>query len=201
MIVFGSRTAHVVTRPVHNSVCSSCSNSGTISLSVFRNHFHVFWIPMFPYGKKGVSQCSHCKNVLTHKEMPERLKNEYHKIKQEHKGPVWQFSGLVLLVLLISFIAFQINTDNKNESLFIQSPANGDVYYQKLPNGSYSTGKVVNVTNDRIFLVFNKFEIAKMSRVYKIDKEENYASEAFSIHIKDLKKMYEDNEIYRIKRD
>ncbi len=200
MIIFGSRAAHVATKSLKNSTCPSCGKDGTLNLSVFRKHAHVFWIPMFPYAKKGVSQCSHCKNVLEKKEMPERLRTEYEKLKAESKGPIWQFSGLILLTGIVLFVVFQNNQDEKDEQVFISAPEKGDIYYQKLGNGHYTTMRVSDKVNDSIILEFNAYEIDKMSQVYKIDKEENYESEKFAIHKTDLKTMYDSDEIYRISR-
>ena len=108
MLIYGTKAVHLKTEELKNSICPSCGTQGSLILSVFRKHAHVFWIPLFPIGKKGMSQCQHCKNLLEPKEMPETIKREYDNLKNKVKGPIWQFIGLVLIVLLFIWVD-QIN--------------------------------------------------------------------------------------------
>ncbi len=200
MIIFGSRAAHVGTKSLKNSTCPSCGQQGTLNLSIFRKHAHIFWIPMFPYSKKGVTQCSHCKHVMEKKQMPERIRLEYDKFKSEAKGRIWQFSGLLLVGVLVVFGFFQNKQDEQNEQAYLNAPQRGDVYYQKLDNGHYTTMRVTELDRDSIILELNAYEIDKISQVYKIEKDENYDSEKYAVHKADLMDMYESDEIYRIRR-
>ncbi len=99
MIIYGSKAVHL-TSEQSKATCPSCNTKGSLIVSVFRRHAHIFWIPLFPIGKKGFSQCQHCKNVLEEKEMPEPIKTEYNELKKSARGPFWQYIGLILFFVL-----------------------------------------------------------------------------------------------------
>ncbi|SEK81845.1 hypothetical protein SAMN04487910_1204 [Aquimarina amphilecti] len=109
MIIFGSRSVYVTSKQSTGSICPSCGTKGSLRLIVFRRHVHVFWIPIFPIGKKGMSQCQHCKHVLNIKEMPEPIKQECITLKNKTKGPIWQFAGLGILIVMILWAALMTN--------------------------------------------------------------------------------------------
>jgi hypothetical protein len=81
--------------------------------------------------KIGESQCTHCKNVLEPDEMPEQLKREYESIKSVSKGPVWQFAGLGLIVILIVYGYYENGENKKLELQYLKTPLAGDVYSYK----------------------------------------------------------------------
>ena len=201
MVIFGSGSAHLKTAPARNVTCDNCNNQGTISFSIYRKHAHIFWIPVFPMNKTGASQCSHCQQVLKPKQMPERLKTEYQNFKSDAKGPIWQFAGLFLIICLIGFAGYSGSKDKENTAKYLTEPAIGDIYEYKIESGSYSTMKVMQVTSDSLFMSFNDYEISKSSRIYKIDKEENYPEEVYGVSRQDLQAMNSDGDIMDINRD
>lgn len=201
MVIFGSGSAHIKTASAGNLTCENCNNQGTISFSIFRKHAHIFWIPVFPLNKTGASECSHCQQVLKPKQMPERMKMEYKNFKSDAKGPIWQFSGSILIICLIAFAGYSSGKDKENTSKYLSEPAIGDVYEYKIESGSYSTMKVMQVTSDSLFMSFNDYEISKSTRIYKIDKEENYPDEIYGVSRQDLLDMNVEGDIMDINRD
>lgn len=200
MIIYGSKAVHLKTASSKTATCPSCGTQGSLTFSVFRKHAHIFWIPLFPIGKKGVSQCQHCKNVLEMKEMPEPIKREYENLKSETKGPIWQFAGLGLIAILIVWGTYASEEDKKQELKYIANPQKGDIYEYRIETGSYSTLKVVSVTNDSVFVSPNEYEIGKMSKIYKIDKPENYSDLSYGISKIKLNEMYNSGGIFDINR-
>ncbi len=200
MIIYGSKAVHLKTVQSKASTCPSCGTQGSLAISVFRKHAHVFWIPLFPIGKKGISQCQHCKNVLETKEMPEPIKREYENLKNETKGPIWQFAGLGLIAILIAWGNYRSGEDKKVELEYIKSPQIGDVYEYKTETGSYSTLKVVRISSDSVFVSPNEYEITQMSKLYKIDKSENYSELSYGISKINLNDMYDLGDIFDINR-
>ena len=106
MIIFGTRTAYIKSVKLNNAVCPHCGTGESIVLNIFRKHVHVFWIPFFPLWKKVVSQCQHCKNGLYYNEMPTDLQRESDLVKRDTRGPLWQFSGLAVILVLVLFSVF-----------------------------------------------------------------------------------------------
>lgn len=201
MVIFGSGSAHVKTESARNVTCENCNNQNTISFSLYRKHAHIFWIPVFPLYKTGASQCSHCQQVLKQKEMPERLKKEYINFKSDAKGPIWQYSGLILIVCLIAFGIYSSGKDKENTTKYLSEPTIGDVYEYRIEPGSYSTMKVMRVGSDSLFMSFNDYEISKSSRIYKIDKDENYPDEIYGVSRLELLDMKAEGDIMEINRD
>lgn len=200
MIIYGSKAVHLKSKESKTTTCPNCGTKGSVILSVYRRHAHIFWIPLFPIGKKGVSQCQHCKNVLKTKEMPAPIKREYDLLKKDVKGPLWQFTGLALITILI---AWGIYANNKREKLnleYISAPMKGDVYEYTIALGSHSTLKVIRLSNDSVFVAPNDFEISKKSGIHKIDKPENYPESTYGISKNELKKMYDSGAIFEINR-
>lgn len=200
MIIFGIRSAHIHSEPINGATCPSCGSQGTLSIHVYRNHAHVFWVPMFPIEKKGFSQCQHCKNVLEPKEMPNAIKAEFEQVKSNSKGPIWQFSGLGLFAILIAVAVYANNENSKLDLEYLQTPQVGDVYEYKIESGRYSTLKVVEVAGDSVFVSPNDYEINKRTKLDEIDKAENYGELSYSISTKELKEMYDSGEIFDVNR-
>jgi len=151
--------------------------------------------------KTGASQCGHCQQVLKPKEMSENLKREYQNFKSDAKGPIWQFSGLVIFIGLIAFAGYSSGKDKENTERYFSEPAVGDIYAYRIESGSYSTMKVMEITPDSIYMTFNDYEIGKSSRIYKIDKEENYTTEFYGVSRQDLNAMNNNGDILDINRD
>ena len=94
----------------------------------------------------------------------------------------------------------QSKINEKNELIYLNSPAIGDIYEYKIETSEYSTLKVISISIDIIFVSQNEYVIDRMSKVYKIDKDENYSDYNYGISKIDLKKMYDDKIIYDINR-
>lgn len=201
MVVYGTKAININSVQSETTTCDNCNSKGTITIDIFRKHAHIFWIPVFPFGKVGESECSNCKNILEPKEMPEQLKREYDSIKSVSKGPVWQFAGLSLIAILFAFGYYSSGEHKKLELQYLKTPLAGDVYSYKGENGNFSTLKVVSVSSDTVFVSPNDYEIDKRSKTYTIDKPENYPELFYGISIDDINKRYASNEIYDIDRD
>lgn len=60
---------------------------------------------------------------------------------------------------------------------------------------------MIEVNNDSLLVIPNNYEIDKMSKLYKIDKDENYSEEfSFKIAKKEIETMYNSGEIFDINR-
>ncbi len=135
----------------------------------FSRYFHLFWIPIFPYRKEAVTQCNHCKRVLHKKQFTADLLGRREEMKTNIKTPYWQFIGAGLLAALIISITFSIKEDNKRDIVYLNAPKVGDIYEVKLNSSSYTLYKVMDVTADSVFVLFNKFETTGQSGLNKAE--------------------------------
>lgn len=200
MIIHGTKPVLLKTSQPQNLKCPTCETEGSTVFSIYSKHKHIFWIPLFPFGKVGVSECLHCKNMLDDNEMTGEMKHEYDQLKLQVKAPIWQFSGLALIVVLVT-LGIISSENNKKENLeFITNPVAGDVYeYEE--NGNFSTFKVVDVINDSVYVVENLYEINKKRKVHTIDKDENYDSLSFGFSRAQVIEFYNSGEFYEVNRN
>jgi len=52
MIIFGLRASNIGSIKIEKSHCEYCENDGTQNITDYGRYFHVFWIPIFPLGRK-----------------------------------------------------------------------------------------------------------------------------------------------------
>ena len=104
MIIYGTRASNIGNFEVSDSKCSYCNEGDTQRVSVFGRYFHIFWIPIFPIGKKAVAECTHCKRTIEQKEFSPQLKNQYQEIKKNAKRPFWHWLGIGLVGLFIALV-------------------------------------------------------------------------------------------------
>lgn len=127
MIIFGTRTK-LLSAVGTQHTCSHC-NTGKLNLVYTGSYFHIFWIPIFPLGKKGMTQCPHCKQTLTERELAPQSRSYVNSQKSSAKTPLTHFSGLIIIGVLILSI-FLINAFDKTGG-YIRNPKIGDVYQVK----------------------------------------------------------------------
>lgn len=154
MLVFGSRVKAVFSGQQPTDVpCDSC---GRLELRprVFQRYAHVFWIPMFPVGKKVFFECAHCKRTLAPKEGPTSLAPFARAARRTAKTPLHLFMGLAALAVLVGFAAVQARIESRNTKEWVAAPAVGDLYV-------LDTAKVFPDMEEKTF----KFVIARVNKV------------------------------------
>lgn len=201
MIVYGTRTKQLA-KEVLLDKCTNCGTQNSIEFYIFQKYAHVFWIPFFPVGKTAVSQCDHCKQVLKLKEMPSSLKATYENLKAQTKTPIWTFSGLALVAILISIGVVTAQRDDAKNAKLILSPQNGDVFEVKTEDNQYTLYKVDNVKEDSVFLRINEYETNKLSGLNDLKRkgDKAYSEETFQVSKSELKEMLSKGEIMDIER-
>lgn len=201
MIVYGVKNKELAKETVFEK-CPHCGTQNSVELHVFQKYAHLFWIPLFPMGKTGISQCDHCKQVLKLKEMPSSLILSYDNLKSQTKTPVWMYTGLVLFVLLIGVGMFNEGEKNKKNAQLILAPKNGDVYEIKTKENQYTLYKVDAVEGDSVFVVVNNYETNRSKGISELKRKGDtaYSIEQYLFMKKELKSMLEKGEIRDIDR-
>jgi len=106
MIIYGWRSTQVATEDIAET-CPSCTNRNTLRMYVFQKYAHIFWIPFFPLGKSGASQCGHCQQVLKSKQMPSDVRLAYDNVAAKAKIPYWTFAGVAIIAIIIIISMFK----------------------------------------------------------------------------------------------
>lgn len=158
MIIYGTK-AKLLKSEITADQCPNCNTANSIQMNVFQRWAHIFWIPFFPIGKTGVSQCLNCRQVLKLKEMPASLKLSYDNLKTQTKIPVWTFAGCFLIVIGSIFFYISEKQKAKKVNQLVLSPQKNDVFHIKLKNDHYTLYKVNKVSGDSVYLALNKYEV------------------------------------------
>lgn len=171
MIIYGMRASLQKTEPLADN-CPNCNTSGSVQMNVFQRYAHIFWIPVFPIGKTGVSQCTSCRQILKQKEMPASIKLGYENLKTHTKIPVWTFSGLLIIALAIAGFAIADKQKASRVSKMLTSLHKDDVLEVKVKDDQYTLFKVDHVTGNLVYVAFNKFQTNMESSIDDLkDKE------------------------------
>lgn len=202
MIIYGSRTTHLTTDKV-DEPCTNCGTSGSVYMNVYQRYAHVFWIPLFPVGKKAVSQCQHCKQALKTEEMPHSYRQAYKELKTGVRTPLWTFIGLVLIAGLVGMGVMSSKRQSERNAVYIGSPQKEDVYEVKLGEGQYTLYKVQEVTGDTVYLLLHQYETNKITGISDLKKkgDTGYSyDEVLAVTIPELKRMHEKGTIIDVER-
>ncbi|NNC70951.1 MAG: hypothetical protein HKN90_09040 [Flavobacteriaceae bacterium] len=200
MIFYGAKGVHLKSEKVTGVKCSYCEQQGPHTVSVFGKYAYLYWIPFFPIGKKGVSECDNCKRTLEPKEMNADLKLAYQNVKSKAKTPITHWAGTAIILVIVAFTIYSVNQHKKDVLIYLDSPEVGDVYeYQ--PSDFYSLLKVTSVSNDSVFVSSNKYEVERKSRLRKINKDVNFDGIPYGIGKQELLALYKSKKILDIDRD
>lgn len=202
MVFFGSRASTIKSGRISNVTCPSCNTQTHMSYSVFGKYAHVYWIPLFPIGKKVIVECNHCKKTDNIKDFTEQIKSKYDLEKSGNSYPIWYFSGLALIAGLIAFGAYTSKQHDKDVAEYITSPQIGDVYTLESNNrkGYHYAIRINTVTNDSVTALVSNMEY-DTKKLKELNKDSNFSDVNYTFSKEELLKLYEEEIIEDINRD
>jgi hypothetical protein len=170
-------------------------------LHVFQKYAHLFWIPLFPIGKTGVTQCDHCKKVYTVNEMPSSIRQAYESLKKQTKTPIWTYIGGAIFGFYIVLSVFSDFEKKENSAKYIKNLFPNDILETKTIEGHYTYIKVQNVMGDSIDLRENKQEVLFESALDKSSfSETSFRDELYRVSVKTILKKFEEGTILNVIR-
>ncbi len=201
MIISGTKIKLLESETIPDT-CTFCGNNNCVDVNVMQKYIHVFWIPFLPIGKSAQSKCRHCKHTLEEKELPDSFQEVYQRNKISSKAPIWMYSGLLFVVLLIAFGVYSSSKNDEKNLQLIAAPKAGDIYHMRTPNAQYTLARVNAVKGDTVFLLWSKLETDKITGLSKILSIGNDAfnDSAEPILLSELKLQLEKDEIIDIDR-
>ncbi len=176
MIIYGSRTKQTAKSNVA-APCPNCSTNGSIEIRVLQKFAHIFWIPLFPVGKKAMSECSHCKQVLQYNEMRPALMGAFAALKEKTKTPLWTFTGLGLIAVWLGIGWYSSEAAKRHAARLLLNPAKGDVLTVETSGSMYTLYKVSHVNGDSVFVYKNKYQT---DTEFGIDRVKDKGPEGYS---------------------
>ncbi len=201
MIVYGYRSTHLKSANLPNVKCPNCETQNQMTTSVYGRHVHIFWIPLFPAGNTGIFECRNCHKGFKKNELNEDGKLAYKNFKSQVKTPIWKYSGLGLIAVLIAFGFYAKKQGDAEVAEYLENPAMYDVYTFRTEGNYYSTFKVLQVFKDSLYVSYNGMETNKRSGIKDIDKPANYSDSLYYVlTTKNIESLKESGDLVDIER-
>ncbi|MFD2287104.1 zinc-ribbon domain-containing protein [Pedobacter petrophilus] len=202
MIIFGTRGKYLKQQSDAFD-CTNCGSLNTVRMSFIQRYFHIFWIPIFPTSKTGISQCSNCKQALYLNEMPQALKMTYNESKKTAKTPLKYFIGLLLIALFFAFAILGIVAVTIAEGRYAKNSMVGDVYAVELPNKLYTYYKIEEIRGDTVSFSVHEYTARTLAAMQKVRRqyEDTYGTERIKFAKKDINGRIGTARISSIDRD
>jgi zinc-ribbon family len=195
-LIYGRRTARIKSYTDNQQSCKSCK-SFDLDVKVYRDFYHLFFIPFFPAGDKTVKiYCKSCGEPLR----SDSIQKQY---QDSTKTPFYLYAGVILIAGLILLLVNANLATQKEKKRYVDDPMVGDVYrIRKDENNStsYYFLRVSQVNGDTVFayhsnLVYGGF-------ITKLDDEDFFVrAEELIFTRKELKEMLDKDEINSVERD
>lgn len=198
MILYGVAGKEIASGTIR-AACINCKEPNSINMFIVQRYLHINAIPLFPAIKNAATECISCNHVLEKKHFPESYKNDYEEMKSNTKVPLWMFSGLgILAIILVAVFIYERQNDSENAELVL-SPQKGDIYEIKLSDKEYTLYRVDRVEGNAVYVFENEYAVDQAGGVRDLLLKPFY-KESAPIMKTDLKTMLDKGEIMDIER-
>lgn len=99
--LFGKKSSELKQEIHKEIICPNCLSKNTTKISVLGVYKHLFHIPFISGGKYGSSVCTNCYHTFELPKMPMAIKLAYYELKETAKTPIWFYSGLIGIKVLV----------------------------------------------------------------------------------------------------
>ncbi len=195
-LIYGRRTARIKKHTDNQQACQSCKIFD-LDVKVYRDYYHLFFIPVFPVGDKVVKiRCNNCGE-------PSRLETTQRHYESISKTPFYLFMFPILFAgLIIILVNANLNTQ-KEKALFVDNPEVGDVYRIRKDENNKTTYyflRLVRISGDTIVAYHNNLEYGGF--ISKLNDDDFFVKDEELYFLKpELKQMLEKGEINSVDRD
>ena len=99
--LFGKKSSELKQEIHKEIICPNCLSKNTTKISVLGVYKHLFHIPFVSGGKYGASVCTNCNHTIELPKMPMAIKLAYFELKETAKTPIWFYTGLIGIKVLV----------------------------------------------------------------------------------------------------
>ena len=195
LVIFGRRKLRIKKYTDSQTFCPDCSSLG-LNIKVYKEYFHIFFIPFFPNGVKTTSiSCTNCNRPIRFDSLQKQYENST-------KTPIYLYSGLIAIFCLILLI-ININIKTQKEKReFVENPQLGDVYFVRKDNSSsteYYFLRISKINGDSVYTYHSN--LTYHGYTYKLSDEDFFVKEdELSFSKSELKRMLDNDEINAVER-
>lgn len=154
--------------------CPICHRMGEQHLT-FTQRIFVFGFPVFAMAKDATVHCDACSADYPVSMAPSYVSARYAELAPGIKTPVWAYSLLIIMGVLITFALIKAPFDQNKMGELINAPKAGDVYEVRSENKSaifhrerYTEWKVVSYDTGNISMVGSIYEVDDVKEVSKM---------------------------------
>jgi hypothetical protein len=195
-IIYGRRTVRIKKYKDNQHPCRSCGVFD-LEVKVYRDYYHLFFIPIFPVGDKPVKiKCNICGQ-------PMRLDTIRKHYECVSRTPFYLYTIPILVgILSIALVIGNLKTQKK-KAAFVADPKVGDVYrIRKDENNSttYFFLRLESIRGDTVIEYHNNLEYHGF--ITKLNDDDFFVKEEelyFTKH--ELKEMLDRREINSVERN
>jgi hypothetical protein len=195
-LIHGRRKARIKRYRHFEQACFHCG-AHDLDVNIYMEHYHIFFIPIFPVGDKTSDiRCHKCKGLM-------RVDSIQKHYEDFSRTPFYLYTVPLIFAALIG-TAIAVNMmGQKEKALYISSPAAGDVYKireDRNDSSFYYFLKVSRVMGDSVivnhsYLQYNGFVSGFNENDFFVRDEELFFSRS------ELKSKLEKGEIVSIDRE
>ena len=195
-IIHGRKTALIKAYHDHQHPCKNCGVFD-LKVEVYRQYYHLFFIPLMPYGTKTVHvKCRSCG-------YPNNLEIIRDQYERETKTPFYLYTIPILTAVLISAILYFNNQAQKKKAAYVTNPKIGDVYLirkDEKNSTNYYFLKVAAMKGDTITAYHNNLLYQGFTMSFDVGDFFVAADQLFFTKSA-LKQMLDRDEINAVQRD
>ena len=196
LFIYGTRGYKIRKIPAQNVICNVCGNPFH-DVYVYREVFHLFFIPLIPLATRYVENvCTNC-NYRS-----DSYNNEY--LSRARTSPIfyWLFFAIPLIVAFLIVLNFRTQ---KEKAIFVQDPKIKDVYLIRDDTKGakkYYFFKVVNVREDSgsVEVIHSAYQYNSFTT--KMDNKDYFVKDdVLRFSKNDLSRMLKEGYINSVERD
>jgi len=195
-LLYGIRTARIKKHTDHQRPCKNCGVFD-LNVNVYRGYYHLFFIPVFPFGDKSVKmRCNNCGEPMRF----EPLQKHYEGLT---KTPIYLYAVPLLVAALIIFLIISNFRTQKEKAAFVAHPEVDDVYRIRKDDNSSTTYfflRLVRINDDTVIAYHNNLEYHGF--VTKLNNDDFFVKDEELFFTKsELKQMLDNGEINAVERN
>jgi hypothetical protein len=207
MIIFGTKVKSIKKGILKNILCQYCDKEYEMEYDFQQKYFHLYYLPFFPLKKKLSVCCENCYSVFEGKHINQAIQVKLNRVTERYpvKTPIWTFSGIILLTLLVTWAIWQSNRHGVDEANFIKNPKKGDIYFvehsPKEYTTIYSTWRVDKVDDQNVYFTYNDTSVTKYTKVFSILSDKRYTTKKGILSRQKIEELFKKDSIISITRN
>ncbi|HMG89829.1 MAG TPA: hypothetical protein VK589_07210 [Chryseolinea sp.] len=194
IFIYGRRKAKIKKTSDHVGSCTTCNSIG-LEFEIYRDYFHLFWIPLFPIGsKESKVYCTKCGK-------PNNFNPRVKHFESVTRTPIYLYSGLLICSMLVATLVFANINTQKEKAVFIADPKVGDVYrIRKDINDStyYYFLRIARIQSDTVIVYPNTLQY--FGFITKLNDDDHFVTQELFYTKTELKELLEKGEINSVER-